>query len=139
MAYIEVFELCKKYKMGENNQITKGDNGNLVKISSAQKVGRHVPAMIEFKGSQGMFGIKHSDWLAKFSSGYTDARIYDTQGKPLTDKNGNEVKINIDNFYPSAQSAEDGDMVDFSNRARAKSTPKFKIVGLRHRANTKIP
>ena len=112
----------KKYKMGENNQITKGDNGNLVKISSAQKVGRHVPAMIEFKGSQGMFGIKHSDWLAKFSSGYTDARIYDTQGKPLTDKNGNEVKINIDNFYPSAQSAEDGDMVDFSNRARAKST-----------------
>lgn len=111
----------KKYTMGENKQITAG-NGNLVKIDSAQKVGRHVPAMIEFKGSQGMFGIKHSDWLAKFSSGYTNARIYDAQGKPLTDKDGNEVKINIDNFYPSAQSAEDGDMVDFSNRARAKST-----------------
>ena len=107
----------------EDKKITHANGtGDLVKISSAQKVGRHVPAMIEFKGSQGMFGIKHSDWLAKFSSGYTDARIYDTQGKPLTDKNGNEVKINIDNFYPSAQSAEDGDMVDFSNRARAKST-----------------
>ena len=110
-----------KYTMDENKQIKQG-NGNLVKIDSAQKVGRLVPAMIEFKGSQGMFGIKHSDWLAKFSSGYTDARIYDTQGKPLTDKNDKEVKINIDNFYPSAQSAEDGDMVDFSNRARAKST-----------------
>lgn len=111
-----------KYRY-EDKKITRGNGvGDLVKISSAQKVGRHVPAMIEFKGSQGMFGIKHSDWLAKFSSGYTDARIYDAQGKPLTDKNGNEVKINIDNFYPSAQSAEDGDMVDFSNRARAKST-----------------
>ncbi|MBQ7244750.1 MAG: hypothetical protein IJS34_00015 [Alphaproteobacteria bacterium] len=111
----------KKYTMDENKQIKQG-NGNLVKIASAQKVGRYVPAMIEFKDSQGMFGIKHSDWLAKFSSGYTNAHIYDTQGKPLTDKNGDEVKINIDNFYPSAQSAEDGDMVDFSNRARAKST-----------------
>lgn len=115
-------DVSEKYRYEDKKITHASGTGDLVKISSAQKVGRHVPAMIEFKGSQGMFGIKHSDWLAKFSSGYTNARIYDTQGKPLTDKNGDEVKINIDNFYPSAQSAEDGDMVDFSNRARAKST-----------------
>ena len=115
-------ESVTKYRY-EDKKITRGNGvGDLVKISSAQKVGRHVPAMIEFRDSQGMFGIKHSDWTAKFSSKYAEARIYDIQGKPLTNKDGEEVKINIDNFYPSAQSAEDGDMVDFSNRARAKST-----------------
>ena len=108
----------------ENGKISRGDpNGKgLIEIASATKVGRHVAAMIEFKEKQGAFGIKHSEWLAKHSSHYANAVVYDLQGNPLKDSKGDPIKTNIDNFYPSAQSADDGDMVDFGNRARAKST-----------------
>ena len=112
-----------RYKY-DNGKIMSGSSGDgLIEIDSATKVGRHVGAMIVFTESQGAFGIKHSEWLAKYSSKYANGLVvYDLQGVPLKDSNGDPIVASVDNFYPNAQSADDGTMVDFGNRARAKST-----------------
>ena len=108
-----------------NRYVIKKDNtnGQLFEIESARKVGRNVGAMIVFTEKQGAFGIKYSEWVSK-SAKYTSGLIvYDLQGNRLKDNNGKEIiNADINNFYPRSQSADDGDMVDFSNRARAKST-----------------
>ena len=111
----------------ENNKVVQGDKGDSrwTKITG-QKTGRRVAAMIVFPEykDQGVFGIKHSEWLTKYSGKLaTNLIVYDVNGSRLKDASGREItQFNIDNFYPTAQSADDGDMVDFSNRARAKST-----------------
>lgn len=116
------------YKYNKDDKIiTKISSGNgnenVVKIASAQEVGRNVSAMIQFTESQGAFGIKHSEWLSKYSGKYANGLVvYDIQGNPLKNAKGEQIVGDINNFYPSAQSAEDGDMVDFNNRARTKST-----------------
>lgn len=116
-----------KYSYDNNKvkQESRPDSKSKWTKITGNKTGRHVAAMIVFTEKQGAFGIKHSEWLAKYSGKFNNNNliIYDPQGSRLKDASGKEIEqFNIDNFYPTAQSADDGDMVDFSNRARAKST-----------------
>ena len=115
----------QKYQYDNGKVVQNGSNNTRLTQVTGNKIGRHVAAMIVFTEKQSAFGIKHSEWLAKYSGKFNNNNliIYDPQGSRLKDASGKEIEqFNIDNFYPTAQSADDGDMVDFSNRARAKST-----------------
>ncbi len=100
-----------------NNSYLEGKH-NFVKIAKAASGAKRVGAMIEFKESQGMFGIKYSEWKKTYKAKQTGP-VYDLQGKPL--KVGDKP-AEISKFYPIAQSPDDGAVVDFDNRARTKST-----------------
>ena len=46
--------------------------------------------------------------------------VYDLKGRKIELTNGSEY--DIDNFTPARQAANDGDVIDFNNKARTKST-----------------
>lgn len=94
----------------------KSDEDIYVIIDKATVVKQRVPAMIEFSGKDKLFGYTYSDWVNDLKSTYTDKTI-------IYDSRGDEASVQeIDLFSPSMQSADDGAVVDFENRARTKST-----------------
>ena len=117
-----------KYNDPEKQDKLKGDaNGEYIKIASAKKARARVGAMIEVSevDAKKFFGYKYSQWseLKKtLAPKIKKKEIYirDMQGKPIVAESG--VEISIDSFYPAAQSADDGTMLDFNNKARTKST-----------------
>ncbi len=116
-----------KYNDPEKQDKLKGDkDGEYIKIESAKKAGTRVGAMVEVSevDAKKFFGYKDSQWaeLKKTLAPKIQRKeiyIRDMQGKPITLKSGT---ISIDSFYPATQSADDGAMLDFNNKARTKST-----------------
>ena len=90
--------------------------GTIYKIASATQMGRRINAMIpvDKEYNQKLFGYKNWGDLKK-ELGKKELKIYNTRGEL---QSGAE----LDNFTPSWQSADDGDTIDFYNKARTKST-----------------
>ena len=71
--------------------------------------------MIVFNEPDKLFGYKYADWSKLKTEKYSNVAVYDVRGNVITG-------LTTDSFYPSLQSADDGAVVDFENRARTKST-----------------
>lgn len=122
-------------KIGRNSTTNQG---NYVQIKSAKKVGSTTGAMIEVDDADAkkLFGYKYADWAKELKGKLKGRPVYDLQGNKLgtaqtgvastANTNGTTntttTAIDLDNFHPVSQSADDGAMVDFSNKARMKST-----------------
>lgn len=132
-----------KYELDKEDATKiKQDNktGVLVKIKSAEKVGNTTAAMIEVSDADAkkFFGYKYSDWTKKLKGELKGKPVYDVRGKLLGKADGASANssgesgvdtsmvqtgtIDLDDFHPASQSANDGTAVDFSNKARMKST-----------------
>lgn len=97
------------------------DQGIFTKISSAGRVDRQIAAMIPDVRDKA-FGMKQSDWREWKSAHRNGVTIYgrSTQGQPYNLPEDTEYSIN--DFYPMMVNAEDGGIIDFSNKARLKTT-----------------
>lgn len=118
----ENFTDSDKYKICNKTMVKKADpvscketDSEYIKIVKGTPAGRRVPAMIEFNEPDKLFGYKYADWSKLKTEKYGKATVYNARG----DKDEN---LSAENFYPSLQSADDGAVVDFENRARTKST-----------------
>ena len=136
---LQKIDASRKYKNVESgtDKIMEG-SGDYVKIKSATKIGSTTGAMIEVDDADAkkLFGYKYSDWAKELKGKLKNRPVYDLQGNKLgtagtavasaADTNGTTntttTAIDLDNFHPVSQSADDGAMVDFSNKARMKST-----------------
>ncbi len=111
------YTICDKkmVKKAEPVSCKVKDSSEYIKIVKGTPAGRRVPAMIEFNEPDKLFGYKYADWSKLKTEKYSGAAVYNIRG----DKDEN---LSAENFYPSLQSADDGAVVDFENRARTKST-----------------
>ena len=112
----------QKYKICNSKMVEKEDpakcketGSEYIKITNGNPAGRRVPAMIEFNEPDKLFGYKYADWSKLKTEKYSKATVYNARG----DK---DESLSVTDFYPSLQSADDGAVVDFENRARTKST-----------------
>ena len=123
--------------------MTKKGSGGYYQASVAKRAGAPVPAVIwNFKDST--FGIKVKDWYNWRGANGKTAKIclrdahgnpYNCAGDKKTETKEGEVSANskieykIDDFNPIKLEADDGGVVDFSNKARLGSTLKGAGVG----------
>ncbi len=106
------------------------DDGPWIMLASAQKVDQRVPAMLVGVEDRGR-GWKQSDW-GELKKRFRDHQIVGRAGAgqaialkmPTETINGKEQPIepSIDNFSPVYRDADDGGVVDLSNKARMKGT-----------------
>lgn len=92
----------------------------LAMISSARKMGQLLPAMIPNVPDKA-FGLKEKDWKTIKKNEHGEYKVVGRGTK------GEETKLSsnsysIDNFSPMYRSADDGEIVDFGNKARLKAT-----------------
>ena len=111
------YKICneKMIKKLEDRNCQDKDTSEYIIITNGTPAGRRVPAMIEFNEPDKLFGYKYADWSKLKTEKYSKATVYNARG----DKDGS---LSVADFYPSLQSADDGAVVDFENRARTKST-----------------
>lgn len=110
------YKICNS-KMVEKLDVSCKENNasEYIKITNGNPAGRRVPAMIEFNEPDKLFGYKYADWSKLKTEKYSKATVYNARGETADG-------LSAENFYPSLQSADDGAVVDFENRARTKST-----------------
>ena len=101
-------------KKESNDKDTK-DKEFYIKIDKARVVTQYIPARLKFEEDNKLFGYKYSDWVDTLKSKYESQPVYDSRGDKIENFTGAD-------FSPSMQSADDGAVVDFENRARTKST-----------------
>lgn len=101
-----------------NDKETK-DKDFYIKIEKAKVVTQYIPARLKFEEGNKLFGYKYSDWVDTLKSKYESQPVYDSRGDKIENVTGN---VTGKDFSPSMQSADDGAVVDFENRARTKST-----------------
>lgn len=114
---IQKYTICDKkmVKKVEANDCKVKDSSEYIKIAKGNPAGRRVPAMIVFNEPDKLFGYKYADWSKLKTEKYSNVAVYDVRGNVITG-------LTTESFYPSLQSADDGAVVDFENRARTKST-----------------
>ena len=119
----------------------EADDNNLYFIASAEKkagLGQQA-VVVDYK--EGAFGNKTDTWES-WKAGNKKATfcLRDTKGNPVADQcnnklskgkdnEGNDIPYTLDDFNPKALSADDGSVIDFSNKARLGSTVKGAGVG----------
>ncbi|MDR1027528.1 MAG: hypothetical protein LBL46_03875 [Rickettsiales bacterium] len=130
-------------KFGDEGDSYKVENSDLgrcftegnfyVQLKEAHKCGNSMLAMIELGADQkeGFFGTKLKDFRKNKADGkYNDAQVVgrnpdgtknDNKSIKIGDKD-NAVFFTIANFVPLAQTADDGEVIDFGNKARMGST-----------------
>ena len=135
----------QEYKYDEsdsgNKTMTAGTGGYYL-ASVAKRAGAPMPAVIVgFQDSA--FGIKAKDWYNWQSANGKTAKIClrDSRGNPYNCSTGGtvqnqenadaaqQIKYDINDFNPIKLEADDGGVVDFSNKARLGSTLKGAGVG----------
>lgn len=90
-----------------------------IKIDSAKIADRKEPAMIA-DVSDKAFGYKRSDW-GEVKKNLSADRIYLRNNKNEGYRTDN-MEYLLEDFYPVYRNAEDGNLIDFGNKARLKST-----------------
>lgn len=121
------YQLCTTLD-GDLQMLRKGDSCNgqkkddsiYAEIISAGYMGRQYPAMIpDVKDST--FGYKSSDWpklRTKLERENAPVVGRGANGKQTTASDS----YKLENFYPIYRSSDDGNIVDFGNKARMKAT-----------------
>ena len=125
-----------------NQEMKTSASGSYYSAVVAKRAGAPSPAVIVgFKDSA--FGIKAKDWYDWRSANGKSARIClrDSRGNPYNcggeiktenkegEKADEKTAYNINDFNPIKLDADDGGVVDFSNKARLGSTLKGAGVG----------
>lgn len=119
----------------------EADDNNLYFIASAEKksgLGQQA-VVVDYK--EGAFGNKTDTWES-WKAGNKKATfcLRDSKGNPVADQcndklskgkdnEGNDIPYTLDDFNPKFLSADDGSVIDFSNKARLGSTVKGAGVG----------
>ncbi|MBR6363826.1 MAG: hypothetical protein IKS08_01930 [Alphaproteobacteria bacterium] len=119
----------------------EADDNNLYFMASAEKkagLGQQA-VVVDYK--EGAFGNKTDTWES-WKAGNKKATfcLRDTKGNPVADQcndklskgkdnEGNDIPYTLDDFNPKFLSADDGSVIDFSNKARLGSTVKGAGVG----------
>ena len=102
-------------------------DGPWIEIQSASTVEERVPAMLVDVQDKG-FGWKQADWSdlkKRYGTGQIVGRAGNGQAVAIDlgkDENNQPIKPTIDLFTPVYRDAEDGGVVDLSNKARLKGT-----------------
>lgn len=118
------------YVLGDDKEMrpTTATSGRFYKINAEKRSGAPLPAVIvNFKDSA--FGIKFKDWDKWRDVNGTTATVClrDSRGDPYKcdakNTDGTQAYA-INDFYPISMDADDGGVVDFSNKARLGSTLK---------------
>ena len=107
----------KEIKKGGEN----AESRVFVKIASAEAAGKQVSAMVKIneEDAKKFFGYKIEKWDDLMPK-LPERTVYDLKGTPLDVE---EQTYDIEKYFtPSRQSADDGDVIDFNNKARTKST-----------------
>lgn len=116
------------YVLGDDKVMHSTNGGRYYKINAEKRAGAPLPAVIvNFKDSA--FGIKAKEWYDWRGANGTAATVClrDSRGNPYNcDAKGtnNSPAYDINDFYPISLDADDGGVVDFSNKARLGSTLK---------------
>ena len=125
-----------------NKEMKPSESGSYYSAVVAKRAGAPSPAVIVgFKDS--VFGIKAKDWYDWRSANGKSAVIClrDSRGNPYNcagevktenkedETNDEKTAYNIEDFNPIKLDADDGGVVDFSNKARLGSTLKGAGVG----------
>lgn len=95
--------------------------GIFAKLSDGGHIDRKIPAVIPDVQDKA-FGMKQSDWREWKRTHQSGVTIYgrSTQGQPYDLPDTTEYSIN--DFYPMKVEASDGGIIDYSNKARLKTT-----------------
>lgn len=113
----------KRFTLDQNTDtVKKHDDGDLIKLNQASKVEKRKPAaLLVDDDAEKTFGSKRSDWPA-IKGGMQTPKIY--LRNPSTGKLYQEPSANysISQFVPLTEDADDGELIDFNNKARLKST-----------------
>lgn len=75
------------------------------------------------------FGSKIDDWYKWLAQNRNNATVCWLDGKNTLDCNSADEDLKIDNFKPVHLEADDGDLIDFSNKARLGATAKGAGLG----------
>lgn len=117
---------CKFFKQSDGRVVETGSEGEvLCKIKSARNVGTTKPVvLVKYKSSESkfdtsLFNVANLYLRDSGGNGYRDATFYDA---PSATPQVPKAEYKVENFVPLTIDAEDGGIVDFSNKARAKGT-----------------
>ena len=107
-----------RYMTGPASADTYTDT-TFIKIQSAKVADKKEPALIADVIDK-PFGYRRTDW-ADVKKNLSSERIYlrNSQNEGYRLK---EMDYRLDDFYPMYRNAEDGNLIDFGNKARLKST-----------------
>ncbi len=123
-------EITTRYKLDENNStVERGEDGTapLIILSSANLITKRRPAALIVNDSdEKMFGSKNTDW-SDIKKGKTDDMVWLRNTKNELYKDGSGYQLT--HFQPLTESAENGALIDFHNKARLKSTATGAAVG----------
>ncbi len=126
LAEVKQKETGKKYTLNNQGKMVleggyiEGEKRYL-KLSSAERVTKLIPAMIINVKDDKTFGYKQADWNKDFL-GKTKEDIVGrgTDGQQTVLTLPDDFKM--ENFKPMTRGADDGGIIDISNKARTKST-----------------
>ena len=88
--------------------------------SGAGTIDRQIAAMVEMDDRA--FGLSSEDWYEWKSSRSAGKTIYGRSGNGTAYTLPDDLQDDFDNFYPMKESATDGGLIDFGNKARLKGT-----------------
>jgi len=129
-ADIKIYQMNNDSKVIEYKEEPR-DGDKWIAITSAYTRGQNASAQIKmpsnWENKNKLFGYTRDYWDKNKPTSSAD--VYTKDGESMCHENGSIVTcengskhVAIDNFTPKTQSADDGDGVDFGNKARMKST-----------------
>lgn len=100
-----------------------GSEGIFAKISSAGRINRQVPAMVEITNERN-YGVSMNidDWREWRSVYGSNAQLYQRLNRGEVGPALDNASYSFSDFYPIYQGADDGSLIDLGNKARLKST-----------------
>lgn len=112
----------ERYNLVDNNKLEGASVGNIYKATVAEVKDSKPAVVVDFHDST--FGKKMSDWR-KWKAAGNNATVCrrDSKGTPLCDEDKTGL-YTLANFTPLQINADDGAVVDLSNKARLGSTLK---------------
>ncbi|MBO4582704.1 MAG: hypothetical protein J5714_01430 [Alphaproteobacteria bacterium] len=124
------------YKKDEHKieQDVFNDSGTFYEVNVGKRAGAPIPAVIVGFTDNSAFGTKIGDWAQWKNTHKNDFKMCqrDGYGNPTGDcklVDTDKQPYTIDDFNPLTMDADDGGVVDFSNKARLGSTLKGAGVG----------
>lgn len=120
-----------QYHLQENSDGTRqmvlgpgtGNAAIYAKISSAGRIDRQIPAMVEIKNERN-YGVSmtRDDWRSWRNVYGVNTTVYQRAARGDVGPVLDSESYSFDNFYPMYQDASDGRLIDLGNKARLRST-----------------
>ncbi len=118
-----------QYRYRDNKIYDSGVGDVFCKIDSAQKLGKSIPVLLTGVDDSKLLGMQKSDLPSNYFDDVSKLYKRDSSGNGYKDNTFTEDASNTENkmytatnFTPLTIDSDDGGLVDFSNKARAKGT-----------------